>query len=278
MKKQKGFTLIELLVVIAIIALLVAILLPALQRVKNQTRTIVCQANLRQWGDILAFYIEDNQGRLPPDTAGSVGILRGTFVYDDEPDNIDVYHSVSTEGIANCPMAVRVGDQAFLSRGFTNLRKWHIEGTMGSTFEAWQVASPGRPFRSSYGFNVELFRPNFDRSAKSSRYGTPIISLRGISKFPALLDCPRWEGDTHESIGPTEFEFLSVSPWWPFCINRHNGYINGLFLDWSVRKIGLKELWTLKWDSSFNTAGPWTRAGGAKPEDWPEWMRNFKDY
>jgi len=122
MSKQKGFTLIELLVVIAIIALLVAILMSALQRVRNQARAIVCQANLRQWGDILALYIEDNQGRLPPETAGSVGVLRGSFVYDD-PNNIDRYHNISTEGIALCPMAVRTGDQAFLYRGFTNLRK-----------------------------------------------------------------------------------------------------------------------------------------------------------
>jgi prepilin-type processing-associated H-X9-DG protein len=62
------------------------------------------------------------------------------------------------------------------------------------------------------------------------------------------------------------------------CINRHDGYINSLFLDWSVRKVGLKELWTLKWHRQFNTAGPWTKAGGADPEDWPAWMRKFKDY
>ncbi|MEN6575224.1 MAG: hypothetical protein ABFD90_02685 [Phycisphaerales bacterium] len=62
------------------------------------------------------------------------------------------------------------------------------------------------------------------------------------------------------------------------CINRHNGYVNGLFLDWSVRPVGLKELWTLKWSADFDRAGKWTRAGGVQPEDWPEWMRNLKDY
>jgi len=47
MRKPQGFTLIELLVVIAVIALLLAILMPALQRIKKQAKTIACQSNLR---------------------------------------------------------------------------------------------------------------------------------------------------------------------------------------------------------------------------------------
>jgi len=61
-------------------------------------------------------------------------------------------------------------------------------------------------------------------------------------------------------------------------MNRHDGTVNYLFLDWSVRKVGLKELWTLKWHKLYNEDGPWTRRGGVRPEDWPEWMRRFKDY
>jgi prepilin-type processing-associated H-X9-DG protein len=62
------------------------------------------------------------------------------------------------------------------------------------------------------------------------------------------------------------------------CINRHNGTVNCLFADGSVRKVGLKELWTLQWHRTFNTQGPWTQAGGVTPEDWPEWMRDFREY
>ena len=64
----------------------------------------------------------------------------------------------------------------------------------------------------------------------------------------------------------------------PSCINRHDGYVNGLSFDWSVRKVGLEELWTLKWHRQYNTRGRWTKAGGARPEDWPQWMRRFKDH
>ena len=57
-----GFTLIELLVVIAIIALLMAILMPALQRVKKQARTVTCQASLHQWTLIWSMITTDRDG------------------------------------------------------------------------------------------------------------------------------------------------------------------------------------------------------------------------
>ena len=64
-RSQKAFTLIELLVVIAILALLMAILMPCLQRVRKQARAVACQANLGQWGILYATYAADNDGFLP---------------------------------------------------------------------------------------------------------------------------------------------------------------------------------------------------------------------
>jgi prepilin-type processing-associated H-X9-DG protein len=63
-----------------------------------------------------------------------------------------------------------------------------------------------------------------------------------------------------------------------FCIDRHDGTVNVLFMDWTTRKVGLKELWTLKWHRTFDVTGPWTMAGMARSADWPEWMRRYKDY
>lgn len=63
--KTRGFTLIELLVVISIIALLLSILMPALGKVKEQARTVVCMAHIRTMALIFPMYAEDYNGLLP---------------------------------------------------------------------------------------------------------------------------------------------------------------------------------------------------------------------
>jgi prepilin-type processing-associated H-X9-DG protein len=154
----------------------------------------------------------------------------------------------------------------------------------GSTFSAWEILSFSPPFRCSYGLNYALFtqEPYYpERHPFHGKYYPYLFSIRNVAGIPVLADsvspggAPR-DDFTFGKPQPTDSGLNTRS--WPFCINRHNEHINVLFLDWSVRKIGLKELWTLKWRPDFDTAGPWTRAGGIKHEEWPVWMRNFKDY
>jgi len=65
MKSKAGFTLIELLVVVAIIAVLVAILLPALTAAREQSRQVLCAGQLKAIGTASALYLTEGTGQLP---------------------------------------------------------------------------------------------------------------------------------------------------------------------------------------------------------------------
>ena len=258
-----------------------ALLLPALQRTRNQARAVVCQSNLRQWGSVFAIYAEENNGHLPSsfDFNYNVWYHLGSVASSKDPNIPESLHQIDTKRIAICPMT---------KKPVTNHWSWTENGVLkhtirwGSTFHAWELTYPIQ-FRASFGLNDWLFNRRYDRSIPMYlRYRLDYIeisSLKGRSKIPVLLDCTRPEGPG--GTPDTIFEPPRKPSIWGigrFCINRHNEYINGLFLDWSVRKVGLKELWTLKWHKQFDKANIWTKAGGVRPEDWPKWMRVLKDY
>jgi prepilin-type N-terminal cleavage/methylation domain-containing protein len=282
---RAGFTLIELLVVIGIIALLMAVLLPSFQRVRKQAKAAVCLSHLKQWGMTFALFFEDKDGRLPrwgqrteDDCDPRFSLLRGMYLGGRPDANVPGrYNPVRTDKIACCPMATKTGGRGTFRASRSG--QLYVEGTLGSTFTAWEMTTPPPPFRMSYGLNEDLFTWLFDGlpiRGRPSPY-TYVFTSRDLDNTPLLLDSARPSGSlSSEKQPPPPQDSLDFA--WPVCINRHHGTINVLFLDSSVRRVGLKGLWTLKWRRDFNTSGPWTKAGGVKPEDWPPWMRKFKDY
>jgi prepilin-type N-terminal cleavage/methylation domain-containing protein/prepilin-type processing-associated H-X9-DG protein len=284
MRGRNGFTLIELLVVIGIIALLMAMLLPALEKARNKARTIKCQSNLKQWGSLFESYGDEDipdEGRHGLSYyewmwdvwyAGRTYIKGGSSLTD--PATVSVGSpsmSNYTKRIRLCPMATEPKSAG----------GWEI---VGSTFTAWggtmSYGGVDLTFTGSYGLNYWL--RGVDRPLyypRENYWDSP--DIKSPDNVPVLLDCFRANAAPKCTDRPIQHEDVFVSGngrMQHFCLNRHDGGINSLFMDWSVRKVGLKELWTLKWHRNFDTKGPWTRAGGVKPEDWPEWMRNFKDY
>lgn len=105
--------------------------------------------------------------------------------------------------------------------------------------------------------------------------------LPGASYVPLFMEAQRYNGWALHTDRPPTYDgerWNNDAQMGRYCLNRHDGFAGCLFLDFSARKVGLKELWTFKWHREFDETGPWTMAGGTISSDWPEWMRNFKDY
>ena len=111
--RQRGgaFTLIELLVVVAIIAVLAALLLPALSRAKEKARHIACISNLKQLTLAWLVYIDEFDDTLPRNEATFTASLPGSWVLGSAPNDVDtknieagtLFPYVKSTAVYRCP-------------------------------------------------------------------------------------------------------------------------------------------------------------------------------
>ncbi len=298
---RNAFTLIELLVVISVIAVLMAILMPVLRRVRSHARAVGCQSNLRQWGMMFSTYLAEHDGWFFPLDCPYYEPFRHTLSKQSpvlSTRNLVTNYFKHERGLLLCPETPLSKERKRQMRVYDS--DWN--GSVDTPYcvhtvywdQHFQAYLHHVAVFGSYGLNQYVRAPMPPHRADHDPLCPYTIARDGTHRrctyHWARKNCwPTWQ-TRDDDIIPVFSDCTNPMAYLPdyppeykeychgSCIDRHNGGINILFADMSVRKVGLKELWTLKWRRGYDTANRWTRAGRVRPDDWPEWMRKYKDY
>jgi len=248
MDKNKGFTLIELLVVIAIIAVLMAILMPALNYVRKQARANACQSNMRQLCLAMNLYALDHEDRTMPFShePGAYWFHQmAPYLSAKDYKNNPEAHIEGVMKVAFCPVTKRQErtESSFYGAAYLSWRFMGGEGSYG--LNLWLL--PDDPIYAQ-GFPAGYhFKKYSDAGGAVPLLGDSIWVGSWPFRDDAVPDDLTGEQGYAGRGYPHEIGYFMGR----FCVDRHKQAINVGFVDSRVSRVPLKELWTLQWHQGF---------------------------